>query len=540
MGKNLTVFEFGEDIVIVDAGLSFAGPEMLGIDYVIPDVSYLEEKKRNIRALLITHGHLDHIGAIRHVLPKLGNPPIYSSRLALGLIKNQLEEFALDKTAKMHIVNLSHKYTFGKFEVEFFSVNHSIPDSMGVFIKTPVAKVFHTGDFKFDFTPAIDAPANCGRIAEIGNQGIDLMLADSTNAERPGYATSEKVIGANLENIIANTKGRLIIASFASLIGRIQQVCDSASKHGRKVFVSGRSMVKNIELAIQLGYINVPKGLIREVSPAINSLPPSQVLVLTTGSQGESLSALTRMSLGEHAQIKIREGDTVSISASPIPGNEKATFTVINNLLRLGAQVITNTLMDIHTSGHGHQEELKLMLSLVRPKHFMPVHGELYMLKAHAKISQAINAKCGVSLLQNGDILEVNQQGVRKSKQKAIANDIAVDGLSHGDLGSQVLRERKIMAQDGILIILLRGYESTKRLIGDPDIISRGLVYVKESQEVAQETKAISRRAYEAAVQHNPQILLKDLKNEIRLPIGKFIRKRLGREPLIIPIIFYT
>ncbi|MBI5412467.1 ribonuclease J [Candidatus Peregrinibacteria bacterium] len=539
VGKNMNAFEYGDDIVIVDAGLSFGGPETLGIDYVIPDVAYLESKKRNIRAILFTHGHLDHIGGIPHVLGRLGNPPLYGSKLTMGLVKTRLEEFALDKTAKIHVITPDNKLVLGKFQIEFFYVNHSIPDSMGVLLKTPVGKVVHTGDFKFDHTPAMDAPANFQRIAGIGSQGIDVLMSDSTNAEKPGYALSEKVIGQNLDRIIADTKGRLIIASFSSLIGRIQQVCNSAVRYNRKVFISGRSMVRNIEMATELGYIKVPRGLIREASPAMNSLPPSQVLILTTGAQGEAMSALSRISLGEHTQIKIREGDTVSISASPIPGNEKAIVTVINNLHRIGAEVITNSLMDVHTSGHGHQEELKLMFSLIKPKHFIPIHGELFMMKTHAKLVQAISPRCGVSILQNGDIVEVNQQGARKSKQKTQANDIVIDGLGHGDLGSQVLQERKTMAQDGILIILLRAYESTKRLIGEPDIISRGLVYVKESHEIAQETKTISARAFEGSIQKNPAMILKELKNEIRLPVAKFIRKRLGREPLIIPIIMY-
>ena len=541
VGKNIMAIEYGNDIIVIDCGMSFAGPEMLGVDYIVPDVTYLKEKKRNIRGIVFTHGHLDHIGAVQYILPQLGNPPIYATKLTAGLIRNRLREFGLDKTAKLHEYDETARLKLGAFDVEFFRVNHSIPDGMGVYIKSPAGSAVHTGDFKFDHAPAIDKPADLQRIAEIGKKGIDVLLIDSTNATKPGFCKSEKDIAETLEDIISRTKGRLIIASFSSLIGRINQICNISAKYNRKVFLSGRSMVENMKLAENIGYTTYPKGSVRKIDAQINSLPPSQTVIVTTGAQGETLSALTRMAIGEHAQVKIREGDTVVISASPIPGNELAIVSVINNLYRQGAKVITNGDMDIHTSGHAHQEEIKLMYSLIKPKCYVPIHGELYMRMGHAEMIQKISdPHMHISMLENnGDILEVSRQGVRKSKQKITANDILVDGLGFGDIGSKVIQERKVMSTDGMLIVLFHAYEETKRLVSEPDIISRGFVYVKESQEIAQETKKVAQKAFEQITQNNRKIGLKELKEELAKHIWRFLRKRLGREPMIIPIIMY-
>jgi ribonuclease J len=541
VGKNIMVFEYGNDIIVVDCGMSFAGPDMLGVDYIVPDVSYLAERKRNIRAIIITHGHLDHIGAVQYVLPQLGNPPIYATKLAAGLIKNRLREFGLDKSAKIHEYNEDTVLKLGAFEVEFFRVNHSIPDGMGVFIKSPAGKVVHTGDFKFDYCPAIDKPANMQRIAEIGRKGIDVLLIDSTNAIKPGFCKSEQDIAENFDDIIAKTKGRLIIASFSSLIGRINQIVNIAAKYNRKVFFSGRSMIENMKLAEEIGYTTYPKGFVKKIGPQVNSLPPSQTIILTTGAQGETLSALTRMSIGENAFVKIREGDTVVISASPIPGNELAIVNVINNLYRLGAKVITNGDMDIHTSGHAHQEEIKLMYSMIRPRCYVPIHGELFMRMGHMEMIKKIaDPRMNITMLENnGDILEVSRQGTRKSKQKIPANDILVDGLGFGDIGSKVIQERKAMAESGLLIILFNAYAETKHLIAEPDILSRGFVYIKESQEISQEIKKIAQKSFEQITQQNRKIELKDLKQELARNISGFIRKRIGREPMTIPIIMY-
>ncbi|MBU1683695.1 ribonuclease J [Patescibacteria group bacterium] len=541
VGKNIMAIEYGQDIIIIDCGMSFAGPEMLGVDYIVPDVTYLKERRRNIRGIVFTHGHLDHIGAIQYILPQLGNPPLYATKLTAGLIKNRLREFALDKSAHIHEYDEFSKLKLGAFEIGFFRVNHSIPDGMGIFVKSPAGNIVHTGDFKFDHSPAIDKPANMQRIAEIGRQGIDVLLIDSTNATKPGFCRSELDIANNLEEIIEKTKGRLIIASFSSLIGRINQICNIAVKHNRKVFLSGRSMIENMKLAEDLGYTTYPKGFVKKIGPHVSSIPPSQTIILTTGAQGETLSALTRMAMGDHARVKIKEGDTVVISASPIPGNELAIVNVINNLWAQGAKVITSGDMDIHTSGHAHQEEIKLMYSLIKPKCYVPIHGELFMRMGHVEMIKKIaDPRMHIAMLQNnGDILEVGRQGCRKSKQKIPANDILIDGLGFGDIGSRVIQDRKIMSTDGVLLILFQAYAETKRIVSEPDIISRGFVYVKESQEIAQETKKVAQKAFEQITQDNRKIGLKDLKNELARHISRFIRKRLGREPMIIPIIMY-
>ncbi len=542
VGKNIMALEYENDIVIIDAGMSFAGPDMLGVDFIVPDVSYLTARKHKIRGMIFTHGHLDHIGAIQYVLPKLGNPPIYANKLAMGLIKDRLKEFSLDKSAKYNSITADSKLKLGNFEIEFFRVNHSIPNSMGVYINTPAGSVIHTGDFKFDHSPAIDKPTDFQRIAELGKRGIDVLMADSTNALKPGFCKSEAEVAAKLEEIIEKTKGRIMIASFSSLIGRLNQIVNIAAKNNRKVFLSGRSMINNMKLAEELGYATYPKGTVRKISAQANSMPPSQVLILTTGSQGETLSALTRIAMGEHSQIKIREGDTVMISASPIPGNELAIVNVINNLYAQGAKVITNNDMDIHTSGHAHQEELKLMYGLVKPKCYVPIHGELYMRKGHLEMIKTVAdpSMIATCLENNGDVLEVSKQGIRKSKEKVPANDILVDGLGFGDIGSRVIQDRKVMSQDGIVVMLFHAYEESKRLISEPDILSRGFLYLKESDAIASEVKQVASKAFEQITQQNRKIGLKDLKRELERNISNYIRKRLRREPMIIPIIMYA
>ena len=542
VGKNINVIEYENDIILIDAGMSFAGPDMLGVDYIVPDTSYVEAKKRNVRGILFTHGHLDHIGAIQHILPKLGNPPIYGSKLTVAMVKNRLREFGLDKSAKIHVVDEKSKIKLGAFEAEFFRINHSIPDSMGIYVNSPAGSLVHTGDFKFDHSPAIDKPTDFQRIAEIGSRGVDVLMIDSTNALKPGFCKSEAQVAKTLESIIEKTKGRIIIASFSSLIGRINQIVGFAAKNNRKVFLAGRSMVDNIKLTEDLGYATYPKGTVRKITPQVNSMPPSQVLILTTGAQGEDLSALTRMAIGEHAQIKIREGDTVLISATPIPGNEVAVVNVINNLFAQGAKVITKNEMDIHVSGHAHQEELKLMYGLIKPKAYLPIHGELYMRMGHIDMIKTV-AEPGmmpVMLEENGDILEVSHQGIRKTKEKIPGNDILIDGLGFGNIGSRVIQDRQIMAHDGMMIMLFHAYADSKRLISEPDIISRGFLYIKESEDLAQEIKGVAKKAYENITLQNRDMALKDLKSELERNISNFVRKRLAREPMIISIIMYT
>lgn len=540
VGKNMMAIEYKNDIIVIDAGMQFPEEDMLGIDYVIPDTSYLEKNKHKIRGIIITHGHLDHIGALPHVLPKLNFPLVFGTPLTMGLSSKRLEEFALQKQAKLKSITADSKFRLGAFNLEFFRVNHSIPDGLGVFINTPVGNLVHTGDFKFDFTPADDKPADFAKIAELSSRGVLAAFVDSTNATKPGYALSERVIGENLDNIITHTSGRIIIASFSSLIGRIQQIIDICARNNRKMFISGRSMEVNLAIAEKLGYIKAPKGVINKVnSKTLDHTPANQTLILTTGSQGESMSALSRIALGDHNKIQIQKGDTVLLSSSPIIGNEKAIVTVINNLSRLGAKVITNSSMDIHTSGHAQQEDLKLMHSLLKPKHLVPIHGELHMRVAHKEIGLSLGKEEKfIHLLDNGDILEFDSRGVaRKSKEKLNVFDVMVDGLGVGDIGTQVIRERQIMSNNGIIVVLLNVDEKTKKLVEDPNIVSRGFVYMKDSQKIYEEIKVVTRKAYDDIMKKEPKIKRKDLKNYIRITIMKFVRKRIDREPMILPLI---
>ncbi len=538
VGRNMSAVFYKEDIVIIDCGLQFPEMDMFGVDYVIPDVKFLEDKIHRIRGILLTHGHLDHIGALQHILPKLKFPPLIGTPLTLGLVKKRLDEFGLTNKVKFHEIKnpATEKIPLGKhFEAEFFRVNHSIPDGVGICLKTPVGNIVHTGDFKFDFTPADGLKTDFGKIAEIGKRNVLLAFVDSTNAEKPGYTISEKVVSENLARTITEAKGRIILATFASLIGRIQHIVDAANRSGRKVFLSGRSMIANIEMAEKLGYLKAPQGLIRPLKKGvkINELSPNKVLILCTGSQGEELSALTRISLGEHATIKVRDGDTVIFSSTPIIGNERSVVSVTNNLLRLGANVITNRHLDVHTSGHASQEDLKLMYSLLKPKFLVPVHGELHMRHAHREVAKTVGMDEGnILLLDNGDILELApNQIVRKSKSKVRVNNILIDGLGVGDIGASVLRERQIMSENGIVAIVFKAYAKSKKLVGAPDIISRGFVYMKESNAIVEETKKIAMKAYEEVSNQD----YKEIRKEVSRAVAKFIRQRIDREPLILP-----
>lgn len=541
VGRNMSAVFYKEDIVIIDCGLQFPENDMFGVDYVIPDVSFLKDKVHRIRGIIITHGHLDHIGALQHILPKLNFPPVLGTKLTLGLIKKRLDEFGLTAKTKLQEIKdpSTAKIKLGKhFEAEFFRVNHSIPDGVGICLKSPVGNIVHTGDFKFDFTPADDLEADFGKIAEIGRRGVLVAFADSTNAEKPGYTVSEKVIGKNLESAVEKAKGRIILATFSSLIGRIQHILNAANRAGRKVFVSGRSMIDNIEMAIKLGYLKAPQGLVRPLKKGsrINELPPNKVMILCTGSQGEELSALTRISLDEHTTIKIREGDTVIFSSTPIIGNERSVVSVTNNLLRLGANVITNKHLDVHTSGHASQEDLKLMHSLLKPKYLVPVHGELHMRHSHRVVANSIGiAESNIILLDNGDILELAPNKiVRKSKSKVRVNNILIDGLGVGDIGTSVLRERSVMSENGIVVIILKSYAKSGKLVSDPDIISRGFVYMKESNAIVEETKKVAKKAYEDLSSTGKKDY-KEIRKEVSRAVAKFIRQRIDREPLILP-----
>lgn len=537
VGRNMMALEYGNDIIVIDIGLQFPDEDMLGVDYVIPDTTYLEKNKKKIRGVLITHGHLDHIGAIPHILPKIGNPPIYSRKLSNGLIFGRLKEFGLEKSTKLINVDYNKKIRLGCFDVEFFHVNHSIPDNAGIIVRSPIGNIVHTGDFKFDYTPAgEDTPADFGKIAAIGNEGVLAVFIDSTNANKPGHTMSEKVIGENLDKVISEAKGRLIIASFSSLISRLNQIIKCAIKHKKTIFVSGRSMVTNLEIAQKMGYIKVPRGLIKKLGPGIKKVPDENVLVLTTGSQGESMSALTRMSLGEHAHLEIQKGDTIVFSSSPIPGNEGSIVSVVNNLFAKGAHVITNDSMDTHTSGHAHQEELKLMYHLLKPKFLIPVHGMMHMRTAQKDLAMENGmSESQILLVNNGDVIEMNHNKVRKTNNKVPSNRIIIDGLGTGDIGTKVIQERQKMAQNGVVVVLLPIHAKSHKLLAEPDVISRGFIYIRELDEVASKARQYAKKAYEDTLSKTTD--LKELKRSVYQALSRFFRQRLNREPMILPIV---
>jgi len=539
VGKNMMVFEYENDIIIVDMGLEFPSEDLLGIDYVIPDVSYLEENRKRIKGVVITHGHLDHIGGIPYILPKLDFPAMYGTKLTMGLVRKRIEEFNQEKQADLRVVDSNDVIKLGAFTIRFFRVVHSVPDSVGIIIETPVGKVVHTGDFKFDDDPSGDQkPAELQKLKALGYQNVLALFADSTNALKPGHTMSEKQVGRTLEEIVKKTKGRLIIASFSSLIGRIQQIIEYAKKYNRKIFVSGKSMMDNMGIARNLGFLKFSNEEVKDIKKCKN-IKDHEMLILTTGSQGESMSALTRIANGEHAHIKVKKGDTIVLSASPIIGNERAIFNVINKLCMLGARVVNNQMMDVHTSGHAYQEELKQMIDYVRPKFFIPIHGEYFMRQAHALLAQE---KCkipgsNVILIQNGDVLLAERGKVSKSAETVDTKYILIDGLGEGQMGSQVQVDRAIMSENGALIVLIHVSKKGKKLIKTPDVVSRGFTYMKESDEVTQEIAKIAGDAFRRIREKNPGADRKDVKRYIQQTIDKYTHNKLERRPLIIPLI---
>ncbi|MBP9718453.1 ribonuclease J [Candidatus Gracilibacteria bacterium] len=537
VGKNMMVFEYENDIVIVDMGFQFPEEDMLGVDYVIPDVSYLMDKLHKIRAILITHGHLDHIGAIPYLLPKLGFPPVYGSKLAMGLVKKRVEEFNIEKQSKLVTIDPDKTLRFGHFTIDWFRVNHSIPDSLGIVLRTPAGTCVHTGDFKFDQTPVFQAPADFAKIASFGMQNITALFSDSTNALKPGNTMSEKKIGETLDGIIKNARGRVIIASFSSLVGRIQHIINCAQKYGRKVYVSGRSMADTIAISQELQFIKAPPHLIIPINK-IGNVKDEHALILTTGAQGEDVSALTRMSLGDHPHITIKRGDTIVLSSSPIPGNERSVYSVINNLVRLGANVIFNQVMDVHTSGHAQREDLKLMINLVKPRYLVPIHGELYMRQGHAEIGRELGMpEKQTVVVENGSVLEIMNGEMRVSKQTVPANYIMIDGKGVGDVGAQIIMERQVMAENGVLAVLYTVDAKTKKLIRDPEVITRGFIYMSESEEIVKEAVSVARKSYEEAVSRLKEWKRGEIKNMVRSALDRFTHRKIDRHPLILPII---
>ena len=538
VGKNMMVIEYGRDIIVIDMGFQFPEEDMLGIDYVIPDISWLEERKQDIRGVILTHGHLDHIGGIPYILPRLNFPKLYGTKLTMGLIQKRVEEFGIKKDTVMNVINPDETLRLGPFTCNFFRVNHSIPDGVGVIIDTPEGKIVHTGDFKFDYTPADQIQADYEKLAILGREKkVSVLFSDSTNATKEGHTISEKAIGETLDTIIRDTPGRIIIASFASLIGRLQQILDSAHRWERQVYISGRSLVDNIDIAERLGYIKVPKGLIHDIRKADKSTGKKS-LVLTTGSQGEGMSALTRISLGDHKNVKIKKGDTVVISATPIVGNERAIYTVIDNLTKLGARVIHNKIMDVHTSGHGSKEDLRMMLDMVKPKYFVPVHGQYYMRFAHKEISHETGVKEeDAIMMENGNILELSGGKVLLSKDKVETNYILVDGLGMGNIGSKVLLERQALAENGVIIVTLKIHKKTRQMIDAPRIETRGFIYLKESEEILKEVRAQIKEKYAILMKKHPKPGVQNIQDYITSVIDKYTHRKLQRRPLIVPIV---
>ena len=534
IGKNMTVFEYENDIVIVDCGLAFPEDDMLGVDLVIPDITYLERNKEKIRGLVITHGHEDHIGAIPYLLKQI-NIPIYATKLTAGLIRNKLEEHKLLRSTKLKVVNQGEKVNLGKIKVEFIRSCHSIPDSVILAIHTPVGIIINTGDFKIDYTPIDNERMDLGRLAELGNKGVLALLSDSTNSERKGYTMSESTVGEVFDKLFLNCSKRIVVATFASNIHRIQQIVDSAVKYNRKVSVCGRSMINVIKTAIELGYINVPDNTFIDID-MIKDYTDDHLVILTTGSQGEAMSALTRMATGEHKKVEITPNDLVIISATPIPGNEKLVSKVIDDLMQIGAEVVYSSLADVHVSGHACQEEQKLMLSLVRPKYFLPVHGEYRHLIAHAKTAVKVGVPPeNIFIMNNGRVMEINENSA-KMVGTVQSGRILVDGLGIGDVGNIVLRDRQHLSQDGLIIIVLTMDSTTGEVVAGPDIISRGFVYVRESENLMDEVKkTVQKELYKCEEKG-----IKDwasIKSNLKDGLRDYIFVKTKRNPMILPII---
>jgi ribonuclease J len=533
IGKNMYVVQYEDDIVVIDSGLMFPEEDMLGIDIVIPDISYLIENQSKVRAIILTHGHEDHIGGLAYILKQI-KVPIYATQLTMGLIEHKLREAHVHDVKRNVITNHS-EIQLGRLKASFFKTNHSIPDSVGVCVDTPEGVVVHTGDFKFDMTPVNESQCDFHKMAEIGKKGVLCLLSDSTNAERSGFTGTERSVGESLMEVFRKAKQRVIVATFASNIHRIQQVIDAADQHGRKLAVVGRSMVNVVNIASDLGYLNVPKDLIIEPDE-INRLPAHRVAVISTGSQGEAMSALTRMANASHRKIEILPGDTVVIAATPIPGNERMIGRTVDQLFRIGADVVYSATSHVHVSGHGQQEDLKLMLNLIRPKFFIPIHGEYRMLRAHAQLAESTGVKTeNIFICDNGDTVEFSG-GKARYGPKISTGKVLIDGLGVGDVGNIVLRDRKLLSQDGILVVVLTLSKANGTILSGPDIISRGFVYVRESERLLDDANNVVSQTMEKCMKDQVSEWA-SLKTSIRDSLSKFLYERTRRRPMILPII---
>ncbi len=532
IGMNITAFEYDDSIIVVDCGLAFPEDDMLGIDLVIPDITYLRDNIDRVKGFFITHGHEDHIGAIPYVLKEI-NVPIYATKLTIGIIDHKLEEHDLLNKTKRKVVQYGQHINLGCFRVEFIKTNHSIQDAAALAIYSPAGIVVHTGDFKIDYTPVFGDAIDLQRFGEIGKKGVLALLCDSTNAEREGFTKSEKSVGIALDNIFAeHTKTRIIIATFASNVDRVQQIINSAHKFGRKVAIEGRSMVNIIKIASELGYLTLPDNILIDVD-ALRSYPDEQTVIITTGSQGESMAALSRMANGTHRKVSIKPNDTIVFSSNPIPGNEKSVTGIINELMRKGADVI---FQDVHVSGHACKEDIKLIYSLVNPKYAIPVHGEYKHLVAQAKIAEELGYDSEhIKILSSGDVLEIDENGAEITGKVPVGN-IMVDGLGVGDVGNIVLRDRQKLAEDGIIIVVMTLESGSGQVLAGPDIVSRGFVYVRNSESLMDEAKSVLDETMNYCMDHNITDWGK-IKTEIKDALSDFVWKETKRRPMIMPII---
>jgi ribonuclease J len=533
IGKNITVIEYKDDIVVIDCGMSFPEDEMLGIDVVIPDITYLLKNKEKIKGILLTHGHEDHIGGLPYFLEKL-NVPVYASRLTLGLLENKLREHNLGNII-LNEVKAGDQINLGSFSIEFIKVTHSIPDSVAIAIHTPVGIVVHTGDFKVDFTPINENVMDLHKFAELGKKSVLVLLADSTNVERPGYTMSEKTVGDTFNDIFLKAPERIIVATFASNVHRVQQIINAAEMYNKKIVISGRSMINTINVAYELGYLKIKEGTLIDIND-MNKYKDNEIVILTTGSQGEPMSALSRMAFSEHKKIKLVPEDTVIVSASTIPGNEKTISKVINKIVEIGATVIYESLADVHVSGHACQEELKLIHTLLKPKYFIPVHGEYRHLKRHAQLAEELGMpRANIFIAKNGSVIEFTKNSAEMT-QCVQSGNILVDGLGVGDVGNIVLRDRKHLSEDGLIVVVVTMSKQEGKVIAGPDIISRGFVYVRESEDLMEEARNVIKAALNECEKNN----ITDwstLKTSIKDALRGFLYEKIKRNPMILPII---
>jgi len=536
IGKNMYVVQYGNDILIIDCGAKFPDESLLGIDLIIPDITYLQENKEKIRALIVTHGHEDHIGGIPYLLKKI-NVPIYATRFTLGLIELKLKEHKLLRETDLIEIHSDSSLNFGQVDVSFFRTNHSIPDCLGIVINTPEGNVVHTGDFKFDLTPVNNQFADIHKMSDIGSEGVLVLISESTNAERPGLTPSEKLVGHHIEDAFLHAERKIVISTFASNVNRVQQIVNATIATNRKLALLGRSMVNVVDVALERGYLDVPEDLLIDARE-VKYLPPEEVVVLCTGSQGEPLAALSRLANGNHREVKILPDDTVILASSPIPGNEKGVSRIVDNLFQLGAKVIygSSSHTGMHVSGHGHQEDLKLMLTLMKPKFFIPIHGEFRMLHQHRLLAESVGVKRGHTfIMKNGDVVDIENAMARQTR-KIPSGDTYVDGIGIGEVEGIVLRDRKQLSEDGMLVIVITLNKIDGAFISEPDTISRGFVYAKDFEELLKKVNILVKETINELQEESKQPI-HVLKREIKRAVGQYLFTQTKRKPMILPII---